>query len=81
MLNKIKQGWNLSRIAFTTLGTLVVIQAVLEKQWIGIPFGLYFMIMGIFALGCASGSCHVPFNKPDNDSGEVEFEEIKQHKS
>jgi hypothetical protein len=39
------------------MGIMVIVPSVLNHEWFGVLFGVYFASMGLFALGCASGSC------------------------
>lgn len=57
MKEKILTGWNFQRVLFLLVGLLVIGQAVNSKEWLGIIFGAYFLVMATFALGCAGGSC------------------------
>jgi len=49
----------------------------------GVVFGGYFASMGLFAFGCASGSCFGGVRKmsnsqkPSEDTIDVDFEEVK----
>lgn len=66
---RILTGWTLTRVIYLLMGILVIIQAAIHEQWLGILLGGYVSFMGLFAFGCASGSC---FNgdctlKPDQD--------------
>jgi hypothetical protein len=38
-------------------GLFIASQAIIEGQWFGAIFGIYFTSMGLFAFGCASGTC------------------------
>lgn len=60
-------GWNLSRILFLVIGVTLIIQSLLKLEWIGIILGLYLCVMGIFKLGCASGSCNVMIDKQNKN--------------
>ncbi|TXI84513.1 MAG: hypothetical protein E6Q37_08210 [Crocinitomicaceae bacterium] len=60
MKQRILHGWNFSRILFAIVGISIIGQAIYEKQYFGILFGGYFFVMGLFGLGCASGSCTIP---------------------
>ncbi|HYM92823.1 MAG TPA: hypothetical protein VET23_01695 [Chitinophagaceae bacterium] len=82
MKKRILTGWNFQRVLYLVLGTFVIIQSASDQQWMGVLFGAYFASMGIFAFGCAGGSCyggacayepekHLPYTT------DTEFEEIK----
>lgn len=59
MRNSLLTGWTFTRVLYVAIGLLVMIQAVMQQQWLGILFGSYFASMGIFAFGCAAGNCSV----------------------
>ena len=40
------------------MGIGLVYYSISERQWLGTIIGIYFMAMGIFAVGCASGNCY-----------------------
>lgn len=49
--------WTLRRWLYFGIGLFLVILAVIEKEGLGALLGLYFMIMAIFNVGCASNCC------------------------
>ena len=59
---------------------LGLVQSVVNKQWAFAIVGLYFAIMGLFALGCAGGCCYTPAsNKPSEKSNHnTEYEAVKE---
>lgn len=83
MKERILTGWTLTRVLYLVMGTYIVVQSVLEQQWIGILLGGYFVSMGLFAFGCAAGNCGVGSysqghkNHDSVNFGEVVFEEVK----
>lgn len=56
---KVLTGWNFSRILYVVTGSAVLIDSVINRQWVGIIIGACFATMGIFAFGCAAGNCTV----------------------
>lgn len=86
MLNRITTGWTITRFIYFLLGTLILIQGIIEKEWMLLIFGGYFGAMGLFAIGCAGGACNVPNYKSKSfsqlEAEEIKFEEItsKNHK-
>lgn len=50
-------GWTFTRVAYLIIGIMVIIQAAVNDQWLGILLGSYVAFMGLFAFGCAGGSC------------------------
>ena len=83
MKERILTGWTLTRVLYLVMGTYIIVQSVLEQQWIGILLGGYFASMGLFAFGCAAGNCGVgrySEGRKDqgmDDFGAVVFEEVK----
>jgi hypothetical protein len=53
------KGWSIQRVLFVFLGVTIIIQSIVKYEWLGILVGLYFLVMGIFRLGCAGGNCAV----------------------
>ncbi len=67
--NRLLTGWTFIRVAYLVIGIMVIIQAAVNDQWLGMLLGGYVAFMGLFAFGCAGGSC---FDgncevKPDRD--------------
>jgi hypothetical protein len=60
-------------------GIFIGIQSIQQKEWMGVLFGSYFALMGVFQLGCASDNCAIPMEKvtSSNEIEEVTFEEVK----
>ncbi|MEP7322113.1 MAG: hypothetical protein ABI761_09340 [Saprospiraceae bacterium] len=83
MKQRILTGWTFTRALYVALGTMVIIQSIIQLQWVGVLFGTYFASMGIFRFGCASGNCSdgsfdtEPNEKSKNQIQTVEFEEVK----
>ncbi len=82
MIKRISTGWTFIRVLYCLMGSFVVVSSIMEKQWMGVLFGGYFIAMGLFAFGCAAGNC---FNTNSMDEGkkihssrEINFEEIKE---
>lgn len=76
MLERILTGWNFQRALYVIFGMLAMVQSLSHKEWMGVVFGGYFAFMGLFALGCASGTCSTAKQK-EAVTKEVEYEEIK----
>lgn len=60
MIQRIRSGWNSIRILYLLAGLAITVQAIWTAEWFVLLPGLYFMAMGIFAFGCASGNCALP---------------------
>jgi hypothetical protein len=82
MKNRLLTGWNFSRILYLGMGTFIIVQSIISKQWSGVALGAFMATMGLFALGCASGACFggISSTKPiqkTNEISPIDFEEIK----
>ena len=79
MIEKLKTGWTIQRALFTGIGGYVLWDSFQHKEWLGVFLGIYFLYMGIFAKGCASGTCYTPPKEEEIEisSMEVEWEEVK----
>lgn len=80
---RLLNGWTWQRVIFIVLGLAIFIQSVADRQWFGMIFGIYFFLMGLFAIGCAAGNCYRIYRSTqvgeNNKTGskDVEYEEIK----
>ena len=83
MKQRILTGWTFQRALYLLMGGFIVIQSIVQHEWVGILFGSYFAAMGLFAFGCAAGNCFggnctVDTKEKINSGNEaVEFEEVK----
>lgn len=83
MMERILKGWTLQRALYLLLGSMVIIQAIVDEQWIAVAFGGYFAAIGLFAFGCAAGNCYTgnqilkTKQTTPIEIKDVEFEEIK----
>lgn len=65
-------------MVYLLLGLWVVVQSLMERQWVGMVLGALFAAMGLFGLGCAGASCCAPGQRPTAKAKEeVTFKEIK----
>lgn len=82
MKQRILTGWTFSRALYVIVGSFIIFDSIINKQWAALGFGVYFAAMGIFAFGCAAGTCYTGGNANSsilNNAEEVQFEEIKIH--
>jgi len=83
MTERIFTGWTFQRVLYFLFGVIVMVQGIVDGQWIGVLFGGYFASMGLFAFGCAAGNCYTGSNTINNEQKstsaiqDVEYEEIK----
>ncbi|MEO5643631.1 MAG: hypothetical protein ABIQ40_06325 [Bacteroidia bacterium] len=64
MKNRILTGWTLRRGFYLAAGIFLLIQSIMDHEWLIALPGIYFASMGIFAFGCASGNCGTRLQKP-----------------
>ncbi|MBK7009214.1 MAG: hypothetical protein IPH94_14615 [Saprospiraceae bacterium] len=57
MFENVFKNWTFVRALYLVLGLIILSQSAIDKQWAGVFLGGYFMVMGLFSLGCAGGSC------------------------
>lgn len=57
MKNRILNGWNVRRVVYLIVGLIATAQAFYLKEYFLILFGVYFAIMAVLNIGCASGHC------------------------
>lgn len=77
MKERILTGWTLTRVLYLVMGSYIVVQSVLNQQWVGILLGGYFAAMGLFAFGCAAGNCGVGnYSEGQKNQGVANFEEV-----
>lgn len=62
-MKKYLKDWNTKRLSYLIGGLVFIAIGIFDAQawWMAI-FGLYFIIMSVFKLGCASGSCQIDIN-------------------
>lgn len=83
MKNRILKNWTIIRLLYVAIGGYTAISAFMDSQWIFVLVGALFTSMGVFGLGCASGSCQTNFSSGDSEDDnnkeiiEVQYEEIK----
>ena len=83
MKERLLYGWTFRRALYAVLGIIIIVQSIVQQQWVGILFGGYFASMGIFAFGCAAGQCMgagvstTQAHHEKDQFKEIEFEEVK----
>lgn len=85
MMQRILTGWTFIRAFYLLIGVFVIVQAVMESQWVGVLLGGYFSSMAVFNYGCAAGACATGYNRPRMqqqpapETLDVEYEEVQKH--
>lgn len=57
MKQRILTGWTWIRGIYLVTGIIIVVQAAVNRQWLGVALGSYLAAMAIFKFGCAAGNC------------------------
>ena len=57
MKDRLFSDWTGRRIFYLVAGIGLVVISAMDAQWAGVLMGGYFASMGLFAFGCAGGSC------------------------
>lgn len=57
MFDNLFRNWTFVRFLYLILGGIILTQSAIDHQWAGTFLGGYFMVMGLFSIGCAAGNC------------------------
>lgn len=80
---RIFTNWTFTRALYLGMGFFIIYTSVSVEQWFGIALGVYFASMGLFAFGCAGGSCYTGSRATESKQAykqeidDVDFEELK----
>jgi myo-inositol-hexaphosphate 3-phosphohydrolase len=78
MKNRLLYGWTITRGFYLLMGLAIIISSASAKDWLSISIGAYFASMGLFAFGCAGGHCITNSTSANEETKEVEWEEVKK---
>lgn len=73
------QSFTLIRVIRLALGSYILADGIIQKDWLFGAIGILLLAQGVFNLGCASGTC-APTSQTLNNvdtSEEIVFEEVK----
>ena len=56
-------NWHIARLIRVAFAIFLFVQAYQTHQWFFIAFGLFFLVQGIFNMGCQNNSCAIPRHK------------------
>lgn len=77
MISRLTTGWTFIRAFYGFMGLWVLAQAWIAGEWLFSFFGIYFLAMSVFRLGCAAGYCVPGSGNTTGSSGEIQFDEGK----
>jgi len=84
MKERILAPWNLVRILWLIIGIGIMIQAVVERNFLMLLPGLYFAFAALANIGCFAASCSTNFDSRGSNKKqaitEIEYEEIDSKK-
>jgi|GEM_PF-1633545 len=69
-----RRAWNFTRVLRVSLGSAVLIAAIIQRDWMPGLFGVFFLYQGVYNTGCCgAGGCEIPERstsiKPGEESG------------
>lgn len=71
-------NWNAMRIIRLALGIIIIVQGILNREWIFVALGGSLALMPLLNVGCCAGSaCNTPMKNSDRRPKEVPYQEIK----
>jgi hypothetical protein len=78
MKQAIFSNWNFMRFLRLVLGVIIIIQAVIAKEWAIVVLGVAFTAMPIFNVGCcgAGGCAPNSTNKSPENTKDITYEEV-----
>lgn len=78
-MRNVLKNWDAMRLLRLALGVFIIVQGVMDKQWMFVFMGGLFTLMPIFNVGCCSaGSCNTYRSQDEFDAEKVVvFEEVK----
>ena len=77
MKHAIFSNWNFMRFLRLALGIVIIVQAIIIKEWTLGILGLLFSAMPVFNIGCcATGSCSTQVKKTSETTKDITYEEL-----
>lgn len=77
MKEAILHHWSLFRVIRLVLGIIIIVQAVMSRDWLFGMMGLFFSGMALFNLGCCgTGTCYTPIQKKVDPTKTVTYETL-----
>ena len=67
MKDRLLNNWHIMRIIRIVLAVFLFFNAYETHEWFFVVFGLFFLVQGVFNLGCGGNSCNVDYKKIENE--------------
>jgi len=72
------RNWNLMRVLRLTLGIFIIVQGIMQKEWLLLGFGSLFSLMPLMNIGCCGVSgCNTPVRKSNKKIEDISYEEVR----
>jgi len=70
-------NWNFMRFFRLALGIVIIVQGVIEKEWLFIGLGSLFALMPLMNIGCCSTrGCNTNAPEFNQNSKDITYEEV-----
>ncbi|MCC6759815.1 MAG: hypothetical protein IT252_01295 [Chitinophagaceae bacterium] len=80
MWQRVTTNWNFIRFIRLGLGIMVIVQSIQFREYWFVFFGVLLAALAILDMGCSSGACGVPPQKPTQQNTksmeEITYEEV-----
>ncbi|WP_282637403.1 hypothetical protein [Sphingobacterium thalpophilum] len=77
-MNRYLRNWNLMRVLRLALGIFIIVQGIMQKEWLLLGLGSLFSLMPLMNAGCCGVSgCNTPISRRTKKLGERTYEEIR----
>ncbi|WP_240775499.1 hypothetical protein [Sphingobacterium psychroaquaticum] len=77
-MNRYLRNWNLMRVLRLALGIFIIVQGIMEQQWLLVGMGSLFSLMPLMNIGCCGVSgCNTPVRKSNKKLEDILYEEVR----
>ena len=72
------RNWNVMRVLRLALGIFIIVQGIIEKEWLFVGLGSLFSLMPLLNIGCCGVSgCNTPVRKSNKKLEDISYEEVR----
>lgn len=76
-MKMILRNWNIARFIRLVLGIIVIIQGIINNEWVFALAGGLLILMAVANAGCCAASgCSVPVKSKSVSQNEINYEEM-----
>ena len=77
-MKKYLSNWNIMRVLRLALGVFVIVQGIMDNQWMLAAFGALFALMPLMNISCCGTTgCRIPNIRGDKKLEKVNYEEVR----